>query len=256
MRYEELSSAAIGDLDRDRTVLLLPLGAVEQHGSHMPVGTDTMIAHALCRAAARERADTVVLPPPWYGYSPHHMAFPGTITLSLETMLALVRDIVGSAVAHGFRRILMVNGHGGNGGPVDVLASSLGHAHYGKARIAGLTYFHLAAAEIDALRQSGKGGTGHAGEFETSVILHLFPDLVDMARAETVYPDPGSPYLTTDLTASSPIRTYLDFSDLSASGVLGDARLATAERGERFFAAAVTALTRYMEDFATWPLQQ
>ncbi|MCP4385030.1 MAG: creatininase family protein [Hyphomicrobiales bacterium] len=255
MRYERLTSPEIARLDPEQTLFLLPLGAVEQHGAHMPIGTDSIISHAVCTAAADKHGATVVLPPPWYGFSPHHMRFAGSITLGAETLTALVTDIVGSLVAQGGRRILLVNGHGGNGSLVDLLSSTLGRAHYGKARIAGVTYFRLAAADIDRIRESEPGGTGHAGEFETSVMLHLRPDLVDQQQADTVYPDPGSPYLTTDLTGASAVATYRDFADLSPTGVLGDPSLASAEKGERFFVAAAAALHRFMEDFAQWPIQ-
>src|SRR6185295_5377617 len=88
MHWEELSAPQIGQLDRDATVLILPLGSVEQHGRHLPLGTDTMLARALSTAAAdRLPGRAVVLPPPWYGFSPHHMRFPGTITLLTETMI-------------------------------------------------------------------------------------------------------------------------------------------------------------------------
>ena len=92
MRWEELSVPEIERLDRDRTVLLLPIGSIEQHGRHMPLGTDTMIAMSVCRAAAERLPDQVaVLPPPWYGYSPHHMRFAGTMTLKAETFMAASR---------------------------------------------------------------------------------------------------------------------------------------------------------------------
>ena len=139
MRWEELTSPEIGALDRDRTVLVLPLGSVEQHGNHMPLGTDTLLAQAVCLAAAEQAGKVAVLPPPWYGFSAHHMRFPGSITLRAETLMALAEDVVGAVVKHGFRRILIVNGHGGNGGVIDVLASTLGHKHYGEARVAALT---------------------------------------------------------------------------------------------------------------------
>jgi len=96
MRLEELTAPDVAALDRDATVLVLPLGSVEQHGRHMPLGTDTILAHRLALAAAeRSAGSVVVLPPPWYGYSPHHMRFPGTVTLSVATLSALVGDIVG-----------------------------------------------------------------------------------------------------------------------------------------------------------------
>lgn len=252
MRWEEMTSPEIHGRDRDKTVLLLPLGSVEQHGHHMPVGTDSMIAEALCLSVAESRDDVLVLPAPWYGFSAHHMRFAGSITLTAETMMSMVSDIIGSVVQHGFRRILLVNGHGGNGGVVDLLASTLGHRHYGAARVAGVTYFQLAKKEIDSLRSSGPGGTGHAGEFETSMMLHLREALVHMDRAQTTYPEPGSSYLTTDLTGASAIKVYHDFGDLSASGTLGDPGHADIQKGRRFFEACVTSVGAFVDDFATW----
>ncbi len=256
MRWEEMTSPEIDGLDRDRTVVLLPLGSVEQHSNHMPVGTDTLLAHAVALAAADRTgaAATVVLPPPWYGFSAHHTRFAGTVTLPVATLIDLAERIVDSVVAHGFRRLVIVNGHGGNGGAIDVMAAELGHRHYGRARIAALTYFQLAREEIAALRKSPAGGMGHAGEFETAMMMHLRADLVKADRAVTVYPDPGSAYLNTDLLASSAARTYLDFKDLSPTGVLGDPSHATPEAGARYFAAVADALARFIDDFAGWPI--
>lgn len=255
MRFEELTSRQVAALDRDRTILILPLGSVEQHGAHMPLGTDTMLAQAIAHTAAERLAGRIaVLPPPWYGFSAHHMRFAGSISLKSETLMALSEDIVASLVHHGFRRILLVNGHGGNAGVVDVLAANLGKKHYGRARIAGLTYFQLARAAIARLRQSQTGGMGHACEFETAMLMHLFPELVAIKDAQVTYPDPGSSYLDTDLLGSSPIRTYLDFADLSPSGTLGDPSLATPEAGERYFAAVVDELTGFLEDFSRWAI--
>lgn len=255
MRWEELSASRIEALDRDRTVVILPVGSVEQHGGHLPLGTDTMLAHSLALAAAeRLGRRAVVLPPPWYGFSAHHMRFAGTVTLRAETMLALVEDIVASVVAHGFRRLIVVNGHGGNGGVIDVLASTLGHRYYGRARIACLTYFQLAHTVIAELRESRHGGMGHACEFETSMMQHIRPDLVAMEQAATAYPDPGSAYLTTDLLESSVVRTYHDFADLSDSGTLGDPSLASPQKGAQFYAVVVGELIRFIEDFVAWTI--
>jgi creatinine amidohydrolase len=255
MRWEELSAPEIAALDRDRTIVVLPLGSVEQHGRHMPVGTDMLLSYTVSLAVAERLAGRVaVLPPPWYGFSAHHMRFPGTVTLRLETLMSVVEDIAASLVAHGFRRILIVNGHGGNNGAIDVLASELGYRHYGKARIAALTYFQLARDAIAELRRSAPGGMGHACEFETSMMMHLRADLVAIERAVTTYPDPGSRYLTTDLLGGSAVRTYRDFADLSESGTFGDPSLATPETGARFFEAVVGELARFLEDFAAWTI--
>ena len=256
MRWEEMTSPEIGALDREKMVVILPIGSVEQHGNHMPVGTDTILSHAVSLAAAGQAGDAVVLPPPWYGFSAHHMRFPGSVTLRVETLLALAGDIVDSVVAHGFKRILVVNGHGGNAGAIDVLASTLGHRHYGKARLATLTYFALARDAIAALRRSEPGGMGHACEFETSLVQHLRPELVKIERAETTYPDPGSAYLTTDLIGGQAVRVYHDFADLSPTGTLGDPALASPEAGDKFFAASVKALGEFIADFRFWQIPE
>lgn len=256
MRWEEMTWPEIGALDRDRTIVVLPVGSVEQHGHHMPTGTDTYLANAVSQAAADSLPDVVVLPSPWYGLSAHHMHFPGSITLAADTMIAMVSDIVASVVSHGFRRIVVVNGHGGNGGTIDVLASTLGHRFYGKARIATLTYFLLARDGITAIRESKIGGMGHACEFETSLMLQVRSDLVHPERAVTKYPDPGSRYLSTDLVNGGMVRTFLAFDDLSETGTFGDPRLASREKGEKFLALSTAALADFLRDFSTWPLSE
>jgi creatinine amidohydrolase len=257
MRWEELSVAEIETLDREATVLLLPLGSVEQHGRHLPVGTDSILAAAVSREAAKLiPRRVVVLPPPWYGLSQHHMRFAGTVTLRAETMMGLVEDIAQSVVAHGFRRLVLVNGHGGNAGLVDVVSAKLGHQYYGRARVAGLTYFQLARDRIAKLRLSSTGGMGHACEFETAMMQYVRPDLVDMKRATVTYPNTGSAYVSTDLLIGSRVRTYNDFGDLSESGILGDPSLASPETGARFHEAVVEELVRFIEEFSRWPIQR
>lgn len=257
MRWEELSVPEIEQLDRDRTILLLPLGSVEQHGHHLPLGTDTMLAVSVCCAAAnRVNGNVAVLPPPWYGFSPHHMRFAGTITLRAETLMKLVEDIAESVIAHGFRRLLIVNGHGGNVGLIDVLSSTLGHRFRGKARIATLTYFQLARDAIANLRKSHPGGMGHACEFETAMMQYIRPNLVAIDRAKVTYPQTGSAYLSTDLLGGSRVRTYHDFSDLSESGTLGDPSLANREAGVQFHSVVVDELAKFIEDFARWRVHE
>jgi creatinine amidohydrolase len=256
MRWEEMTAPEIDALDRDRTVVVLPVGSVEQHGHHMPLGTDTLLSHAVSLAAADrlERATGIVLPPPWYGFSAHHMAFAGTVTLPAASLIDLIEQIVASVVAHGFSRVAIVNGHGGNAGVISVAASNLGARFNGHARFAALTYFQLAQDAIAALRRSPSGGMGHAGEFETAMMQHLRPELVKGEHAVVCYPDAGSPYLTTDLLGGSSVATYLDLKRLSASGTLGDPSLADANNGAGFFAAVVDALAAFLTDFATWPI--
>ena len=194
MRWEELSVPEIEQLDRDRTVLILPLGSVEQHGRHMPVGTDTMLATSISPRGSRppRRAQSRCCRRPGTASLRIICALPGPSRFRAETMMAVVEDIVASVVAHGFRRFVVLNGHGGNSAFIDVLASTLGHRFYGQARIASLTYFQLAATAIAKLRKSKPGGMGHACEFETAMMQHIRPELVKIDRAKVTYPDPGS----------------------------------------------------------------
>jgi creatinine amidohydrolase len=257
MHRQDMTWPEIGALDREQTVLVLPVGSVEQHGHHMPTGTDTYLASGVSDAAAALVGPwAVILPSPWYGLSAHHMHFPGSITLTAETMMAMVGDIVASVVHHGFRRIAVVNGHGGNAGVIDVLASTLGHRFYGRARIACLTYFTLARDAIMAARESRHGGMGHACEFETALMLHLHPDLVHQDRAVVRYPETGTPWLSTDLMEGSIVRSFVAFDDLSESGTFGDPSLATVEKGGRFLQMSAEALAAFLRDFATWPIPE
>ena len=258
MRWETQSAPDIGALDRLRTIVVLPCGSLEQHGGHLPVGTDTVLATRVALAAAErlaaESRPVIVLPAPWYAYSPHHAAFPGTVTLRSETLIGLVKDIADSVLGQGFQHLLLLNGHGGNVAALDVAAADLGHRWHGRARIVAVTYFHLAARRAAEFRQSAKGGMGHAGEFETALMLHLAADTVHADAARSCYPDTGTPYLSTDLFAANAVRTYVDFADLSPTGVFGDPGLADADKGRRIFDICVEELAAVLRDFGTWPV--
>ena len=142
--------------------------------------------------------------------------------------------MVASLVRHDFRRILIVNGHGGNNGLIDVLASNTSATRITARRASRpFTYFTLARDAIARLRKSKPGGMGHACEFETSMVQHIRPDLVKIEQAETSYPDPGSRYLTTDLLGAQAIRLYHDFGDLSPTGTLGDPHSRAPKPGRR-----------------------
>lgn len=258
MRWELLTRPEFDALDRDRTVVVLPLGSVEQHGLHLGLGTDSLLSAAVAIGAV-ERAGGdppgVVLPPPWYGYSPHHMAFAGTVTLRVETFLAVIQDIADSVLAHGFRRLLLLNGHGGNVAIMDVALSEIGRRWHGRARIAGATYFQLVGHRQGEFRESASGGTGHACEFETSLMLHLMPEAAHPDRAETCYPQTGSPYRQTDLFGANLARGYSDFRDLSPTGTLGDPSLASAKKGACIYAICVEETLALLRDFARWPIR-
>jgi creatinine amidohydrolase len=258
LRWEENTAPALEAAIARDPVVMLPVGSVEQHGRHVPVGCDANSAEAVALRAGEgmeaQAQPVLVLPTMWYGYSPHHMSFPGTITLKSETFLQAVQDIVDSVLTHGVRRVVILNGHGGNVSSLDVAASRLGHAWHGRARIVAVTYFQLAEPRVGEFRQSAPGGMGHACEFETSLQLALHPQLVRLQDAVTHYPKPPSSRQSTDLFGASLVRSYHDFKDLSPTGTLGDPSLASAAKGQTILRICVEELQAFLREFAGWPM--
>lgn len=218
------------------SVAIVPVGSIEQHGHHLPVATDTLLVDAVAHLGAEAVTDdlpVLVTPPVWSGLSPHHMAFGGTLTLSVETMLAVLEDIAESVLANGFDALLFLNGHGGNMSLLGTSITQIGQSHP-HAELLGLTYFQLAESFVDEIRESGTGGMGHGGEFETSLMLHLYPDMVRVDEAEGTYLDDAYDLRRKDLFKGGPLSVYRPFTAYSDSGAIGDPDLASAEKGREF----------------------
>lgn len=222
---------AIGD--EDGSVIVIPVASVEQHGDHLPVSTDTILADAIARLGVERVKDEIpilVTPPIWTGLSPHHMDFGGTITLEVDTMIAVLRDTAASVLDNGFDSVLFLNGHGGNMSVIGTAVTKIGR-EFPESQILGLTYFQLADAFIDEIRDSDIGGMAHGGEFETSLMLYLRPDLVDVDGAEAQYMDDPYDLRRKDLFLGGPLSIYRSFAEYSDSGAIGDLNLASSEKG-------------------------
>jgi creatinine amidohydrolase len=166
------------------TLVVLPVGAVEQHGPHMPLGTDALIVEQVARqAAARLAGDipVVVAPTLAYGSSHHHLPYGGTMSISTSTYFNVVKELVETLAVSGFRRVFILNGHGGNVELVTLVARDVSASH--RIVVGAGSYWIMSS---DALASSGAGQLGelpgHAGEFETSMMLALHPELVDEGR--------------------------------------------------------------------------
>ncbi|WP_210588508.1 mycofactocin biosynthesis peptidyl-dipeptidase MftE [Streptomyces sp. GESEQ-35] len=193
----------------DRPLVLVPLGSVEQHGPHLPLDTDTRIADAVARGAARRLPGPVLVAPPVaYTASGEHQSFPGTVSIGNEALRCVLLELVRS-LSLWSGRIVFVNGHGGN---VRCLAEAVGR----------LTE---EGHDVEWAPCFPAGGDAHAGHTETSLMLHLAPDLVDMTRAR-----PGNPAPLAELM---PALLAGGVGAVSPSGVLGDPTTATAEDGAR-----------------------
>ena len=236
-------------------VVVIPVGAFEQHGHHLPLRVDAHLVGHVCEAAAvraSERHPAVVTPTVWTGFSPHHRDFPGTVSLDEQVFSAVVGQVAQSLAGHGFRRIAILNGHGGNANLLKNLIQTLRYDHGITAVTAN--YWDFALDELAEWRNSESGGIMHACEMETSLMLATEPDLVQMDKAVDVILNRSS-YLGADLLAGGPVSVAASFKELSSSGVIGAPTLATGDRGRALLDTMVTAVAQFIEDFATWPLE-
>lgn len=242
IRLWELRWSEVAALDRDTTLIIQPTGAIEQHGHHLPIDTDIHDSSEIAyRAAEQAQAaglgNVLVAPPVWWGTSPHHLAYPGTISLKMSTMSDLLVDIVASLWKHRFYRILFLNGHGGNAGVLS--ATALRISEEVGISPAVVSYWQLIRETLREVGESPIGGFGHACEMETSIQLHLREDRVDMAQAGPDMPRQLTSYSCIDFRESGPVMIPWDFARDSHSGAMGDPTSSTKEKGRRIVEAAV-----------------
>ncbi|HEU4657111.1 MAG TPA: creatininase family protein [Capillimicrobium sp.] len=210
--------------------IVLPTGAVEQHGPHLPLGVDAWLAHAVALGAAARDGRATVAEPLAYGCSSHHLAFPGTVSLSPSTFIAVVADVCASLARDG-APVLILNGHGGNRAALDVALAELGERG---VRVAAVSYFDLIREDLPELADDD---VGHACALETSLMLHLWPESV---RSDAIPEEPTAPsWPDPHLWAPRRVSVWRPFDEIDARGVIGAPAKATAELGARAFDAAV-----------------
>lgn len=238
--WQRLRAAELNDRAAAGAMVLLPVASTEQHGPHMATGTDCWLVGEVCdRAAAKLVAlgqQVVVAPVVWAGLAQHHMDFGGSFTLSLATYQSLLLDLGRSIKRAGFRRLVIVNGHGGNMTALNAMSAELTQAL--GISVAITTYFQLAEAAIAPILDD-QPGVLHAGEAETSMMLAVQPDLVDKSRLNEAQ---GPITARAGAALGGAMHRWRSFKDITASGVLGDARRATAAKGDRLLEAAAEVL--------------
>lgn len=253
MIYAELSSPQI-EAVASRGVAVLPIAAIEQHGRHLPLETDAIIARTLGSLVERELPDEVVLLPGLsFGSSDHHFGFPGTLSLSPGTFSRVLMELVESLGRSGFRRIVILNGHGGNHGPA---ASAMYELKVGGRMPSGsvvalATYWKLAD---EVIRLEGFMETpclSHACEYETSLMLAINRKLVCMDRAEASTPVRGSSFYDPMAYRPSPVVIVETFRELSVSGALGRPDLATEEKGRRLLRIITDRLVAFVREVSS-----
>ena len=249
MIWQELKSSDFAAIDC-ATPVLLPVAAVEQHGPHLPLATDRIIAEFLAAELNLRLGDRVlVLPTVPVGCSEHHMEFAGSLTLLHETFLATCKEYLHSVWRHGFRNFLVLNAHGGNQGICQVLLEQFGTDHR-DARVAVATWWRVALESLARLNESGPGGVGHACEFETSLMLLIAPQLVDMSASEPFANVPTFPWAEGDLLRSPQAGLFRTMREMTPHGAYGDPSFASAEKGQRIVDLVCDALMVILADMA------
>ncbi len=230
--FAYLTWKQIEALPKESTLLVLPTAAIEQHGHHLPLATDTLINNLLLgKALAQLPADLPIyaLPPVCYGKSNEHIGFPGTLSVSAQTFLAVVRDLGASIAASGFKKLVLYNTHGGNTSLVDVLARDL-RAEFG---LRTFSLFGSPGAVFEGVSPQERTYGFHAGEIETAFLLHATPDLVHTdAYTSNYIARLDQPELLKPEGSSANFAWLTK--DIAPSGVMGDPTPATAENGERW----------------------
>jgi creatinine amidohydrolase len=251
--FAYLTWKQVDALPRESTLLVLPTAAIEQHGHHLPLATDTLINNLLLGTAlAKLPPDLPVyaLPPVHYGKSNEHLGFPGTLSVSAATFMAVLRDLGSSLSSAGFQKLALYNTHGGNSALIDVMARDL-RAEFGLRTFAlhgsgGITF--------EGLNPQERAYGFHAGEVETALLLASVPELVDPSAYTVNYiADIAKPEALRPENAPATFAWLTR--DIAPSGVLGDPRAATAESGARWRDEAATRLAAALEAMARYPNQ-
>jgi creatinine amidohydrolase len=240
-----LTGPEIAALDKTNAAVVLPVGAIEQHGPHLPVATDTLTGTTILGRALAKLPPEVAcwaLPPTNYGKSNEHLDFAGTFTLSATTLIAMLMDLAASAAKSGFRRFVLLNSHGGNVPVVDLVARDI-HIQ------TGMMVFPLGmqrlAASAQFLTEHERLHGMHAGDGETSMILGLAPELVRLERRVGEVPVVPAGFALPTMPTGIPFAWIT--SDFSESGVCGDNGPASAEKGRQIAEIAASRLAETLE---------
>jgi creatinine amidohydrolase len=249
--FAYLNWQQVDALPRDTTLLVLPTAAIEQHGHHLPLATDTLINNLLLgHALARLPADAPIyaLPPVHYGKSNEHIGFPGTLSVSSSTFMAVLRDLGASVSSAGFKKLVLYNTHGGNSALIDVMARDL-RAEF---KLRTFTLHGSAGIKFEGLNPKEQAYGFHAGEVETAFLLAAAPELVDRSAYTAHYiADVGKPEML--LPENAPATFAWLTRDISPTGVMGDPRPATSEKGALWLGQAATRLAAALEAMMRFP---
>ena len=249
VHWANLKAGELRELAAREAIVVLPVAAMEQHGPHLPVMVDTLLCGEVAARAAKRasgRHPVVVAPTVWSGLSEHHMPFGGTFTLDFPTFCSLIECLCRSLERHGFRRVLLLNGHGGNVAALRVVVDELRRL---EVRLLTATYWTVDPVAIADLLER-QSGVQHACEAETSMVMALRPELVDASKfAAAKHVEPGQV-----AGQAQAVHGPMRFEERTPTGAIGDPTAASAEKGEKLLEAAATAVAGVLSNDKLWAL--
>lgn len=247
MFWDQLTSPQIAALDKNIPVIL-PIAATEQHGAHLPLATDRLIGEYFCSRLNKEIEEQVlILPTISVGCSEHHTDFAGSLSVQHSTFLNQLQDISSCVLKYGFTNLLVLNSHGGNQSIGQSFVEIFGHRNPG-IQLALATWWRIALDRLKPLNESGAGGAGHAGEFETSLMLLLAPELVQLDKIGPKTNVSTYAWAEGDMINGPKVGLYRSMKTMTPSGVFGDAAYGSKEKGEQITVIVVAALKQIVLD--------
>ena len=252
VEWRRLRADQLRALAQQDAIVILPVASLEQHGPHLPVEVNSRLGEEVAaRTAAKAQArgqPTIVLPVLWTGLSEHHMSFSGTITLDFPAFSAVVECVVRSVLRDGFKRIVLLNAHGGNENALRTITDELTPKY--RVPIVQFTYWYAAAVPIAKILET-QGGLQHACEAETAMMMAVRPELVAEDRIPLAKVN-----MTPDVSdvAGGGVYRWRAIGARSASGVIGNPEAASSEKGERLFEAISNSLADRLCNTELWQL--
>jgi creatinine amidohydrolase len=245
--WKELTAEDLRAKAAENAIVILPVASMEQHGPHLPVGVDTFLCEAVCKAGAElavKDVPVVVAPTLWCGMAEHHMAFGGTFTFDIPTYQAVLAAFLKSIARHGFKRVFIVNGHGGNIAALNAFLPDLSRDF--PLKLYATTYFEMSKADLAQFLEDQKS-VHHACEVESSMMMVVAPETVKHERLGEAFG-----LLNGDPRKAFPANRFDSFKDLTPSGVVGDARRANADKGQKLLAVCAEGLAATLKNREMW----
>jgi creatinine amidohydrolase len=234
---EEMNALEVRKTVNEKTIAILVFGACENHGDHMPFGSDFIFPTEIAKRLASKVNNVIVLPAIPYGVSLHHDQFQMTMSINPETLVGVISDLLSSLIQNKIRRVLIINGHDGNIGPIEVAARSIKNKHP-EMTIACLESWWILVGQLKKDLFEVWSGLGHGGEAETSAILAVRPDLVNMESA----PKEVIPKLPEN------IRIFWKFDELTSTGATGAPQKASIEKGNEILQTLEDLLLSFIKE--------